>query len=155
MVQTHFSTIVEKQIFSFCETQEEILVEQNKSEVSERELLQKQDEKQKEEFIGKSVTLRWVLLGLLSSRHAWHHYAPKNNKKSSDGFKGRCNTMEEAVILKINNLEHSIKCAMPRCKMPLLSARLETDCCHFSHSIFLQDPVSPINLHSCSKWKKE
>lgn len=34
--QTHFSTIAEKQMISFCETQEEILVEQNKSEVSER-----------------------------------------------------------------------------------------------------------------------
>lgn len=35
------------------------------------------------------VMLRWVLLGVLSSRDIRHHYAPKNNKESSNGFKGR------------------------------------------------------------------
>lgn len=35
------------------------------------------------------VTVRWVSLGTLGCRAARHHYAPKSNKGSSVGFKGR------------------------------------------------------------------
>lgn len=65
-----------------------------------------------------------------------------------------CYTTKGVVILKINNLESQYQVCNATIQKSLLSSRLETDCCHFRHSNFLQDPLSPINLHSCSKWEK-